>query len=503
MILRLAILLVAGTVAASASKSLHGQGVASSNSSIAPDFSTVREYIKSRIAAASTPSMAVAVARGNEILWEEGFGWIDRQGGTPATPDTLYYAASVTKAVTATALMVLYERRQFDLDRPANRYLKRAKLRSPQWNPDDATVRRIATHTAGFTTYDSRDPLPATEIMRRYGVIFWRPGERFDYSNFGFGVLGQIIQDVSGRSFQSFVHDEVLRPLGMHNAWAGAAPTSTLPVAPRYSARTRAFSPPLTEPTMPGASVLFTSAHELALFGMFHNQALHAAQKPILSEAAITALQEPSVPAGGGRQSLAWSIDENRYGYRTLLAQGGTFDSQAWLMLVPTEKITVALLSNTGSAPAIQTIDQILSNLLPAYAENLAKATQLQADTAGQTPVVAAPPLLVGMWRGEIHTYRGKIPLALTMRPGGEMEASSGSAQAALLTASRFADNRAIGRMRVDLGIDYPAGTPYEVRLELEPHGDKLTGAAVTYAPEGYEGPRLPFWVELKRAARK
>jgi hypothetical protein len=57
--------------------------------------------------------------------------------------------------------------------------------------------------------------------------------------------------------------------------------------------------------------------------------------------------------------------------------------------------------------------------------------------------------------------------------------------------------------MRVDLGIDYPAGTPYEVRLELEPHGDTLTGAAVTYALEGYEGPRLPFWVELKRAARK
>jgi ABC-type antimicrobial peptide transport system permease subunit len=56
-----------------------------------------------------TPSIAVAVARGNEILWEEGFGWIDHPGGTAATPHTLYYVASVTKTITATALMILHE----------------------------------------------------------------------------------------------------------------------------------------------------------------------------------------------------------------------------------------------------------------------------------------------------------------------------------------------------------------------------------------------------------
>lgn len=96
----------------------------------APDFSPVREDIRTRMAATSTPSMAVAVSRGPDVLWEEGFGWIDRPGGTAATPDTLYYVASVTKAITATALMVLHERGQLDLQRSANLYLKSAKLRS-------------------------------------------------------------------------------------------------------------------------------------------------------------------------------------------------------------------------------------------------------------------------------------------------------------------------------------------------------------------------------------
>jgi CubicO group peptidase (beta-lactamase class C family) len=137
-----------------------------------PDFSPVREYIAAQMAAMSTPSMALAVARGPDILWEEGFGWIDRPGGTAATPDTLYYVASVTKAITATALMVLHERRQLDLDRPANAYLRRAKLRSPHWNADEATVRQLATHTAGLTTFDSHAPLPAEEVVRRYGIVF-------------------------------------------------------------------------------------------------------------------------------------------------------------------------------------------------------------------------------------------------------------------------------------------------------------------------------------------
>jgi CubicO group peptidase (beta-lactamase class C family) len=471
-----------------------------------PDFSAVREFIKTEMGVGTgTPSIAVAVARGNEILWEEGFGWIDRPGGTAATPDTLYYTASVTKAITATALMVLSERKQLDLDRPANLYLKTAKLRSPYWNAEEATVRRIATHTAGLATYDSAEQIPAAETIRRYGIVFRQPGDRFDYSNLGFGILGQIIADVSGRSFQSFVHDEVLRPLALENAWAGATPTSKHPVAPRFSALLRAFSPPLPEPTLPGASVLYCSAHELALFGMFHLKARLPAQKAVLSDAGIDGLQAQAVADGKVPHSLAWTINDNQHGYRTLLAQGGTYDSQAWLLLVPSEKIVVVMLANYGNVAVGKPIDQILSILLPTYRENVAKAAQPASSGAAPaaTTVSTAAPEFAGMWSGEIHTHSRNVSLALAITSGGEVEATLGKQTAVKMTNVRARDDRLTARMPGDLGIDYAGGSPYELRFELYRHDNKLIGAAITYAVPGRDGPRLPFWVELKRGGAK
>src|SRR5262249_9991203 len=87
-----------------------------------PDFSKVRKAIQERVN--SIPSISIAVARKGEILWEEGFGWADRENRLPASEHTMYYTASVTKSFTATALMILYERKKVDLDRAVNDYLK-------------------------------------------------------------------------------------------------------------------------------------------------------------------------------------------------------------------------------------------------------------------------------------------------------------------------------------------------------------------------------------------
>src|SRR5438105_682137 len=116
-----------------------------------PDFSTTRKLIEERMTAESIPSVAVAVARNGEILWEEGFGWADRENRIPATEHTMYYLASVTKAITGTAIMMLHDRKQLDLDHPINDYLGPARLSSPRWDVNGATVRRVAMHTAGLT----------------------------------------------------------------------------------------------------------------------------------------------------------------------------------------------------------------------------------------------------------------------------------------------------------------------------------------------------------------
>src|SRR5438128_3665818 len=114
------------------------------------DISAIRELIRARLVEQSLPSVAVAVARDGTSLWEEGFGWADREHRVPATEHTMYSLASISKPITATGLMVLKELGKLDLDRPINDYLGAAKLNAWIGDAADATVRRVANHTSGL-----------------------------------------------------------------------------------------------------------------------------------------------------------------------------------------------------------------------------------------------------------------------------------------------------------------------------------------------------------------
>jgi CubicO group peptidase (beta-lactamase class C family) len=153
-------------------------------------FGHVRALIHAGMVEHALPSLAVAVARDGEVLWEEAFGWADRAQRVPATPHTLYSLASISKPITATALMVLHDRGQLDLDGPVNAYLGDAKLTARAGDAEAATVRRIANHTSGlplhYHFFYADEPYrrpPMDETIRRYGNLVMPPGERFQYSN--------------------------------------------------------------------------------------------------------------------------------------------------------------------------------------------------------------------------------------------------------------------------------------------------------------------------------
>ena len=143
----------------------------------------------------------MAVARDGQIVWEQGFGWADRENRVAANEHTMYSLASISKPITATGLAVLLERGKIELDKPINDYLGEAKLKSPAFsNVTDATVRRVANHSAGLPLHyqffyaDEPYHRPAMdETIRRYGNLVTAPGERFQYSNLGYGVIDYVI----------------------------------------------------------------------------------------------------------------------------------------------------------------------------------------------------------------------------------------------------------------------------------------------------------------------
>src|SRR5712692_1718146 len=117
---------------------------------VAERFDDIRGLIRKELAKSHMPSIAVAVAHDGKIIWEEGFGWADREKRIQATEHTMYPLASISKPITATGLMVLVQAGKIDLDRPINDYLGSAKVRARVGDAAQATVRRVANHTSGL-----------------------------------------------------------------------------------------------------------------------------------------------------------------------------------------------------------------------------------------------------------------------------------------------------------------------------------------------------------------
>ena len=116
------------------------------------DFGPVRDRILQAIANGSATGVAVAVAYGGRIVWEEGFGWANRETGLKVTPRTPFSLASITKPFTATTVMTLVAEGKVSLDEPANKYLSKSKIEGANGNADGATVQRLGAHASGLPT---------------------------------------------------------------------------------------------------------------------------------------------------------------------------------------------------------------------------------------------------------------------------------------------------------------------------------------------------------------
>jgi CubicO group peptidase (beta-lactamase class C family) len=131
------------------------------------DFAPVRQRILEEIASGKATGVAAAVVHKGRLVWEEGFGFADREKLIKATARTPFCLASITKPFTATMLMTLVAEGRVDLDAPGNQYLAGSKIKGPNGNPEDAAVRLLGAHVSGlpgmFSGYFEGGPTPAPD----------------------------------------------------------------------------------------------------------------------------------------------------------------------------------------------------------------------------------------------------------------------------------------------------------------------------------------------------
>ena len=423
-------------------------------------------------------------------MWEDAFGLADRAAGRPATPHTPYSLASITKPITGTALMALVERGLVDLDAPIEPYLGGARMEGYEGSGQSITVRQVANNTSGLALHDQffyedepPRPPPRPETMRRYAHGVAPAGERFLYSNLGYGILDHLLSTVTGSPYADVVRELVLEPRGMSRSWVPADGAATDDAAVRYGADGVAY--PFYDFDHAGGSAVFASAHDLLTFA-------------IADLAAPSPMHEPTAqsPSGFG-YGVGWSSYPDEAGFATRGHTGGMGGVSTVMALVPSEGLAVVALSNSNGPLPQQVRLEVLSALLPSYASRRDDAVALLLGGAAAAEGGRVPEdvlrSLAGRWEGSVATYAGDLPLWLDVRADGDVHARLGSQMRTLVNRLRWDGARLSGAMFGDLGTDEARRRTHHVLLDLAVRGrdgEVLDGSAtaMTTTPDGEGG---------------
>src|SRR6516164_4680247 len=166
---------------------------------------------------------SVLVARGNDILLSKGYGSADLEWDILDTPSTKFRLGSVTKQFTAASILLLEERGKLKVEDPVKKYMPDAPV---AW--DKMTIFHVLAHTAGipnftsFPDYQSTEATPTTpeKLVARFldKPLEFEPGEKWNYSNSGYVLLGYLIEKISGESYEKFLQENIFTPLGMKDS---------------------------------------------------------------------------------------------------------------------------------------------------------------------------------------------------------------------------------------------------------------------------------------------
>jgi CubicO group peptidase (beta-lactamase class C family) len=189
--------------------------------------------------------LSAAAIRDGKLIFEGALGLRDTAKGLPATPDTVYRMASVTKHISAMTLMTLVDEGRADLNADISDYLGYT-VRSPHWPDVPITLRHLMTHTSGLVERGSYNKILAGEMpFYKLSEVLkpgspgddpdnWlpdKPGTRYDYSSFGSGVMGAVGENLSGLKFAELVRRRIFEPLGLRDATLDADTLAGVEVA--------------------------------------------------------------------------------------------------------------------------------------------------------------------------------------------------------------------------------------------------------------------------------
>jgi len=344
-------------------------------------FNRLEAFIFEKMAETHLAGVSAAIVRDGQVIWSRGFGLRDVAHGLPATPDTLYGIASLTKSFTSAAILQLAEQGKLSLQDPVEKFIPEFTLR-----PGGESVRleHFLSHTSGIPalaymeavighiTGDTPTWLPisgASDLLTFFnGAEDWtvgKPGSAYHYLNEGFAMCGLVIERVSGQSYPDYIRDHILRPLGMaRSAFDRATIEADPDAAVPYLHTSDGDRLPSTYAygTIPADGGLISCAAELIRYVAMHlgNGTLDGVQ--ILKPESLAEMYRPRAETmwrnadfGQPVYGLGMGSVPNFLGRRLIQHGGNVGTATSHLAFVPGDGVGIVVMTN-GSGYAMQNL---------------------------------------------------------------------------------------------------------------------------------------------------
>lgn len=174
------------------------------------EFKNLETEIQETVDKLNVVGLSIFVIENNKISYSQGFGYADIDKNIKTDTNTIYRIASISKSITASAIMKLYEEGKFKLDDDINDYLNGFEVRNPNFPDEKITFRMLLTHTSSIIDGDTYSTIYDIQDFGDY-----KPGDQFEYSNYGYNLLATLIEQISNQDFEDFVQENIFKPLNM------------------------------------------------------------------------------------------------------------------------------------------------------------------------------------------------------------------------------------------------------------------------------------------------
>jgi CubicO group peptidase (beta-lactamase class C family) len=284
-------------------------------------FQQLDALITSKMQQWHIPGMALSIVQGDQVVHSRGFGNADTSGH-PVTPQTPFIIGSISKSLTATAIMQLVEQKKLALDTPILSYLPWLQF-AGQTPKLPITIRQLLTHTSGISAFTSFGTLVngqislEQQVRNRTIMLDRQPGTTFEYADFNYQLLGLLIQVASQESYVQYVQQHIFTSLGMDHSFTSPQDAARHGLA---QANTWAFGFPAPLLPLPISATddpsgnLISSAGDLSQYMIAEMDGGRVGTTTLLSSADITTMQTPAIHMGGEGEregyGMGWKTGE-------------------------------------------------------------------------------------------------------------------------------------------------------------------------------------------------